>query len=76
MEVREHRMEVEVVSKAEEIICRSLRAILDGVSDGASIADFDQLQDVLDALDYFIPEVLRQLHPEWNHESLSWCSAT
>jgi hypothetical protein len=59
-----------VESKAEEFICRSLRTILDGVSDGASVEDFDQLKDVLAGLEYFIPEVLSEIHPEWHNESL------
>jgi hypothetical protein len=59
-----------MVSKAEQCVSRSLRAILGEVLNGASVAGSEHLQDVLDGLEFFIPEVLRELHHEWDYESL------
>ena len=36
----------------------------------ASIADAEQFREVLCGLEYFLPEVLREIHPEWDRESL------
>lgn len=37
---------------------------------GDRIQETDELRDVLSALEYFIPEVLREIHSEWTYESL------
>jgi hypothetical protein len=59
-----------MASRAEQWVSRSLRTVLDGVPNGTSIAGAESLQDVLDGLEFFIPEVLRELYAEWEHESL------
>jgi hypothetical protein len=59
-----------MASRAEQSISRSLRAILAGLPDGAGVADSDQFREVLCGLEYFPPEVLGEIHPEWNQESL------
>ena len=59
-----------MASKAEQCVSRSLRTILGGVPIGASVAGSGHPQNVLDGLEFFIPEVLREIHHEWDYESL------
>jgi hypothetical protein len=40
------------------------------VPNGASVASSEHLQDLLDGLEFFIPEVLRDIHHDWDYESL------
>lgn len=54
----------------EESIARSLRTILDKLPTGAIIEPSDELREYFSGLEYFVPQVLREIHPEWNHESL------
>ncbi len=49
----------------EENISRALRLCLDGLPIAASIAETAGFRDVLSALEYFIPAVLGEIHPEW-----------
>lgn len=60
----------QMVSSVEQRLSRSIGQILADLPNGATIADSEHLQKVLSELEYFIPEVLRELHPEWKHESL------
>src|SRR5262249_979312 len=55
---------------AEECVSRSLRTILADLPMGASIRGCDSLQDLFAGLEYYLPQVLRRTHPEWEHESL------
>jgi hypothetical protein len=59
-----------MASRAELSVSRSLRAALVDLPDGASIADSEQFREVLCGLEYFLPEVLGEIHPEWHRESL------
>jgi hypothetical protein len=59
-----------MVSSLEESIARSLRLILQPLSDGALIADSDELRGVLSALEFYLPQVLQEVHGEWDNESL------
>jgi hypothetical protein len=59
-----------MASRAELSVSRSLRAVLVDLPNGASIADSEQFREVLCGLEYFLPEVLGEIHPEWHHESL------
>ena len=59
-----------MASRAEQSLSRSLLAILGELPNGGSIADSEQFQEVLSGLEYFLPEVLGEIHPEWNRESL------
>jgi hypothetical protein len=56
--------------RREESVSRSLRAILSGVANGIEIEDSEQFRDFLLGLEFFLPDVLREIHPEWNDESL------
>jgi len=47
-----------VPSKAEELLCRSLRTILAVLKDGESIGDSEVFQSVLAGLEFFLPQVL------------------
>jgi hypothetical protein len=59
-----------MASRAEQIVSRSLRAILSDLADGASIAEGEQFREFLTGLEYFVPEVLSEVYPEWRKESL------
>jgi hypothetical protein len=60
-----------MVSRAEESISRSLRAVLADLPDGAGIGDSEPFRAVLSGLEFFLPhQVLREIYPEWDHESL------
>jgi hypothetical protein len=50
----------------EEYVSEILRTVLTGVPNGGEIEDSEQLRDVLNGFEYFLPEVLREIHPEWN----------
>ena len=58
------------VSRSEELVARAVRKTLDGLAIDATLDESDDLRDVLSALEYFLPEVLREIHSEWNDESL------
>lgn len=59
-----------MASSLEQNLSRSLRAILADLPDGARIPDSEQFREVTSGLEYLLPEVLREIHPEWRHESL------
>ena len=59
-----------MVSRAEQIISRSLRTVLAELPDGASIGDCDLFRDVLSGLEFFLPQILSEVYPEWKGESL------
>ncbi len=59
-----------MVSKAEEIASRRLRAILAVTPAGEAIDDSPEFRDALSGLEWFLPTVLAEIHPEWNGESL------
>jgi len=55
---------------AEQSLCRSLRECLAGRQLGECIGDSDSYRDFLNSLEYFIPEVLVQVHSAWRSEGL------
>jgi hypothetical protein len=59
-----------MVLKAEEIASRRLRKILAGMPTGATIADSPEFREALTGLEWFLPTVLAEIHPEWAGESL------
>jgi hypothetical protein len=59
-----------MASKAEQCVSRSLRTILADLPDDASFLGSEHLRDLFGGLEYFLPQVLRRTHPEWEHESL------
>ncbi len=59
-----------MVSQAEEIACRHLRTILAGIPAGEAIPDSTALRKALNGLEWFLPTVLAEIHPEWKGESL------
>ena len=54
----------------EESIARELRAILAPLPVGALIEETQQSQAVLNGLEFYLPQILRERHPEWKYESL------
>ena len=59
-----------MTSKAEEIASRSLRSVLGGLHVGANIDDSPEFRDALSGLEWFLPTVVAEIHPEWTGESL------
>ncbi len=59
-----------MVSKAEEVASRRLRAILAEIHAGETIPDSSDLRDALSGFEWFLPTVLAEIHPEWTGESL------
>jgi len=57
-------------SIAEQRVCEHLDGILAETSAGATFDDSDTFGDLLTALQFFIPEVLREIHDEWKGEGL------
>jgi hypothetical protein len=59
-----------MASKAEEVASHRLRAILAGIPTGATIGDSPEFSEALSGLEWFLPTVLAEIHPEWTGESL------
>jgi hypothetical protein len=57
-------------SKAEETASRRLRQILSELHVGETISDSPEFRDALCGLEWFLPTVLAEIHPEWTGESL------
>ena len=55
---------------SDERLVKSVRTILDQVTTGDKIEESDDLQEFLNALEWFIPEVLEEIHSEWKNECL------
>ncbi len=58
-----------MASALEQDLARALRAVLAGRPHGATIAQAD-LRDIVTALEFLLPKILRESHAEWEHESL------
>src|SRR3569623_1783960 len=58
-----------MTSSGESLFARPLLAILNNLPTGADIPDSEQFRDVLRCLEYYLPEVLGELHPEWRDKS-------
>lgn len=54
----------------EQYIAVALRKTLEGVACGGALAETPELQSVLAGLEYFLPQILSELHPFWKWESL------
>lgn len=59
-----------MASGTERLLSHFLRRILLGLAVGVRIEQSEDFQTVLTALEFFIPAVFREIHPEWEHESL------
>jgi len=59
-----------MASPSEQRVSRSLRTILTNLSNGARIEESKEFRDVLSGLEWFVSEVLTEIHPEWIPESL------
>lgn len=58
------------MSEIEQSLAATLQRLLDSLPVGAMIPDTEDLKSFLGGMEYFIPGMLRELHPEWNKESL------
>ncbi|MGO8745909.1 MAG: hypothetical protein ACLQNE_07950 [Thermoguttaceae bacterium] len=58
------------ISRAEGRICTHLHPILASLPVLSSVQESEGFAEVLLALEWFIPEVLREIHVEWKGESL------
>jgi hypothetical protein len=61
---------VREISRAEECICKHLEPILASLPVSSSVYEAEGFTEVLLGLEWFIPEVLREIHAEWKGESL------
>jgi hypothetical protein len=59
-----------LISKAEGNASRWLRKAIGELPSGASLLECQELPAILSSLEYFIPEVLGEIYPEWKKESL------
>ena len=70
-------MEAEMALLSCEVcVSRSLRRILSDLPIGASLYDLvrpqpEQTGDFFPCLEYFLPAVLGEIHPEWQRERVS-----
>lgn len=58
------------ISISEQRVCERLAAILKGQAVGDSLGDQTTCSDLLNAFEFFLPEVLREIHFEWKGEGL------
>ena len=58
------------LSKAEIIVAHSLRGLLKQTAVGASFEETEDYRLLMVSFDYFIPEVLGELYPEWKSDAL------
>jgi hypothetical protein len=54
----------------ERRTARAIRALLEGVESGCSLAQTMQMLVVLGGLEHLLPSVLSEIHPYWKGESL------
>jgi hypothetical protein len=59
-----------MTSRAEQTISRLIRTVLAELPSGASIPESERFRNVLSHLEFYIPALLREIHPEWDEESL------
>lgn len=62
--------EADFTSSIERHVARGVRSITAGVSPHATIEETAELREFLATLEVYLPDVLRELHPEWERESL------
>lgn len=59
-----------ITTRAEQIISKSVLSILNSMAAGDCIHETPEFRHVLSALEFFIPEVLSEIHSEWSYEGL------
>jgi hypothetical protein len=59
-----------MTSTSERYVVQSPRPILDAIPNGSEMPNSEQLRAVYSGLEYFLPELLREIHGEWMNESL------
>ncbi|KAA0135997.1 hypothetical protein FYZ48_17870 [Gimesia chilikensis] len=56
-----------MISTAETMVVQALAELLPQTDTGEALPDSAASGNLVSALGYFIPDVLRELHPEWEH---------
>ena len=51
------------ISKAEQLVCEHLREVIAEISIGEAFANAEDLRDLLGVLEWFISEVIHEVHP-------------
>ena len=59
-----------MAASGDEYLGEVLRPILDDLAIGDSFVDGQKFREVASCLEYFIPDVLSEVHAEWEYESL------
>jgi hypothetical protein len=59
-----------MVSDVEMKLSRSIRTLVDGLAIGDPVRATPLLREVFEQLEFYLPDVLRQIHAEWRGESL------
>jgi hypothetical protein len=59
-----------MASRTEEAVSRSLRLVLNGLTNGAAIEDSENFRNLLSGLEFFLPSVLGEVHQEWRNENM------
>jgi hypothetical protein len=59
-----------MIPKLKDAAVRSLRTLLDGIVNGASIDCSDNFRDILSSLEFFLPEILQEKYQEWKDEEM------
>jgi hypothetical protein len=58
------------ISLPEQRVCEGLGPLLRGHEIGDSLGELPTWRDLMTSFEYFLPEVLREVHDEWKYESL------
>ena len=59
-----------MASKAEQRASSLLRTVLVPLPDDANIPDSEEFRAVLNASEFFVPQILAEIYPDWEYESL------
>jgi hypothetical protein len=59
-----------MTSKAEQTISQLIRTVLAELPTGSSIPECETFRNVLSHLEFYMPALLREIHSEWDEESL------
>lgn len=57
-------------SRTERCLCRALHVEFADFAIGGTRAEYEPVRKMMTSLEWFVPEVLRELYPEWNSEAL------
>ena len=64
------RSQLTEISVPEQRVCERLAPLLVQHAVGDSLGDIKSQRDLMNSFEFFLAEIIRKSHPEWNHESL------